>query len=71
MAVRKLEGLGLNVEGEISGDILTLRIDLSKTNGQSKSAKSDSIATTGGNQTLIHNSQILKVGVNVFKPLGK
>jgi len=60
--------LGLNATQSIDGDILTLKIDLSKDSGPSSTGKSRTIGTTSGNQTLVHNGQIVKVGVNVYIP---
>ena len=56
--------LGNNVEATIDGDVLTLRIDLSKTLGNSKSGKSRLIASTNGNAVLPCGA---RVGVNVYR----
>lgn len=57
-----------NIESKIDGDILNLKIDLSKSNGESKSGKSKQIATTHGNVTLAHKSGA-KMGINIYKPV--
>lgn len=57
----------INCQTEIKGDVLTITIDLSKTNGLSKSGKSKTIASTGGNVQLGHKSGA-KLGLNVYQP---
>lgn len=42
--------VGKNIEGTLDGNILTLKIDLSKRLGDSKSGKTTIVATSGGNQ---------------------
>ncbi|MDR3210906.1 MAG: hypothetical protein LBU79_03195 [Planctomycetota bacterium] len=54
-----------NVELEIEGDILTIKVDLSKTFGQSASGKSIVIATSEGNQALPGREE--KIGLNVYR----
>jgi len=56
-----------NIDTKITGNILTITIDLSKTNGASKSGKTTIIATTAGNQKLDHNSGAI-MGLNIYKP---
>lgn len=56
-----------NIQSNIKDDILTLTVDLSKSNGESKSGKSKQIATTHGNVTLAHKSGA-KMGINIYKP---
>ena len=59
-----------NVEMTIEGNqILTIRIDLTKRLGPSKSKKTIVIATTEGNQPLPSKPRI-KVGVNVYESQG-
>lgn len=67
----KLENVGANVEATLTGNKLTLVIDLDKTLGASNSGKSQNIATTGGNQTIVYNGGIVKLGLNCYKPNGK
>jgi len=59
--------LGTNIEAEVSGNILTLSIDLSQTHGKSGSGKSTIIATTAGNRTIEHGEEEVKIGVNIYK----
>jgi len=53
-----------NVETKIDGKILTIKVDLSKTFGPSKSGKTVIIASTEGNQPL-QNGVVM--GLNVYK----
>jgi hypothetical protein len=53
-----------NVETKIEGSILTIRVDLSKTHGASKSGNSIVIATTEGNAAI---SPGVMMGLNVYK----
>ena len=54
-----------NVEMQVNGDVLTLTVDLSKRFGKSSSGKSESIASTEGNQALPGMDEV-KVGLNVY-----
>jgi len=54
-----------NVELSIEGNILTIKVDLTKEYGQSSSGKSVIIATTEGNYTLPGREE--KLGLNVYK----
>ena len=60
--------LGDNIEYEIEGNFLILKIDLSKTVGTSSSGKSENIATTRGNKSLEGNFKDIKVGLNIYRP---
>ena len=53
-----------NVETKIDEKILTIKVDLSKTFGPSKSGKTIIIASTEGNQPL-QNGVVM--GLNVYK----
>lgn len=53
-----------NVVGQLDGDILTLKIDLSQRLGASKSGKTTTIATTSGNQVVIGS---IKLGINCYE----
>ena len=53
-----------NIELEIKGSVLTIKIDLSKTFGTSKSGKSVIIASTEGNVVVIPG---IMAGINVYK----
>lgn len=55
-----------NIEMTTKGDILTIKVDLSKTFGRSKSGKTTIIATTGGNVSVPEHPEV-KVGVNIYK----
>lgn len=57
--------LGKNIDGQMDGDILTLRIDLSKTNGDSSTGKNVIVATTGGNIEIGDTG--IKLGLNAYK----
>jgi hypothetical protein len=56
-----------NVEFEVEGDHLIIRVDLSQELGESSSGKSVIIATTGGNVE-VPGWEAVKVGVNVSRP---
>ncbi len=56
-----------NVEFEIEGDQLVIRVDLSQELGVSSSGKSVIIATTGGN-VAVPGWEAVKVGLNVYRP---
>lgn len=59
-----------NTKMSVTGDILTIEIDLAQRHGASGSGKSETVASTGGNQDL-EGYPGIKVGVNVFKMLPK
>lgn len=54
-----------NVEISVEGDILILKVDLTKEFGPSASGKTIMIGTTEGNQTIPGREE--KVGLNVYK----
>lgn len=54
-----------NAEMKVSGDMLTIKIDLSQRHGPSGSGKSLTIATTGGNMKVPDNPDI-KIGLNCY-----
>jgi len=56
-----------NIETEVKGNILTIKVDLSKTLGPSKSQKSIVIATTEGNAD-VTGAPGIKMGLNIYKP---
>ena len=56
-----------NVEFEVQGDQLIIRIDLHQELGVSSSGKSTIIATTGGN-VAVPGWEAVKVGLNVYRP---
>lgn len=55
-----------NVDMSVNGNVLTIRVDLSKEFGPSSSGKTIIIATTEGNQS-VPTREDVKVGVNVYK----
>jgi hypothetical protein len=54
-----------NVEMKVEGNILTIKVDLSKEYGPSSSGKTTIIATTEGNISVPERDE--KVGLNVYK----
>jgi hypothetical protein len=54
-----------NVQYEVKGDILTIKVDLSKRNGKSASGKTTVIASTQGNVPIGHASGA-SMGLNVY-----
>ncbi len=55
-----------NVEMSLEGNILTIKVDLSKEFGPSASGKTIIIATTEGNVTIPGHEEA-KVGLNVYR----
>lgn len=55
-----------NIDMTVDGHILTIKVDLSKDHGPSKSGKTTIIATSEGNQEVPGNDD-MKIGLNVFK----
>jgi hypothetical protein len=55
-----------NVEMTIEGDILTIKVDLTKDFGPSASGKTIIIASSEGNQP-IPGKEAVKIGLNVYK----
>jgi hypothetical protein len=53
-----------NIELTVNGNVLTVKIDLSKTHGASGSGKSIIIASTEGNQVVAPG---IMAGINVYK----
>jgi hypothetical protein len=56
-----------NVEMDVHGDALTVKVDLSKEFGPSKSGKTIIIATTEGNQLVFGREE--KIGLNVYRKI--
>lgn len=54
-----------NVEMSVDGDILTIKVDVSKTFGKSSSGKSTIIASTEGNVSIPGRDEV-KIGLNVY-----
>ena len=55
-----------NVELSITGNILTIKVDISKTFGASKSGKTTIIASTEGNIGAPTREDV-RIGLNVYK----
>jgi hypothetical protein len=55
-----------NVEMTVDGNILTIKVDLSKEFGLSSSGKTIIIASTEGNAA-IDGHEEMKIGLNVYK----
>lgn len=55
-----------NVTMEVKDNILTIKIDMTKSLGPSKSGKTDMIATTGGNSG-IPAFPDCKIGINCYR----
>lgn len=55
-----------NVEMSLEKDILTIRVDLSKNFGPSKSGKTTIIASSEGNKPVPGTEA--KIGLNIYKP---
>jgi hypothetical protein len=55
-----------NIEMKLDGDILTIKVDLSKEFGLSSSGKSVIIASTEGNQS-VEGKEEVKIGLNIYK----
>ena len=55
-----------NVEMNVDGNILTIKVDLSKEFGPSSSGKTIIIASTEGNMA-IEGREEVKVGLNVYR----
>ncbi len=63
------ENLGQNITYTIKGDVLTMVVDLSQDQGLTPTGKSHGIASSHGNQTVVHGGKVVKVGVNVYRPV--
>jgi hypothetical protein len=55
-----------NVEMSVEGNILTIKVDLTKDFGPSSSGKTIIIASTEGNQS-VPEKEAVKIGLNVYK----
>ena len=62
--------VGQNVEMQVRDGKLIITVDLAKTFGSSGSGKSVIIASTGGNVAVLGQESV-KVGLNVYRPVGK
>lgn len=59
---------GKNIDLSVSGKTLTIKVDLSKSHGTSKSGNSEIIATSSGNIDIPGASGV-KLGLNIYKPV--
>jgi hypothetical protein len=55
-----------NIETSVSGNILTLKIDLAADKSESSSGKSLIIASTEGNVSIDEAHPEIKMGINVY-----
>lgn len=55
-----------NIDMQVQGDMLTIKVDLKKEFGPSSSGKTTIIATTEGNITAPEHEDI-KIGINVYR----
>ena len=55
-----------NVEMSVDGNILTIKVDLTKDFGPSSSGKTIIIASSEGNQP-VPGKEAVKIGLNVYK----
>jgi len=55
-----------NIDMNVTGNILTIKVDLSKTFGPSKSGKTIIISTSEGN-IAIPGREDIKIGLNIYK----
>ncbi len=55
-----------NIEMKLEGTILTMKVDIAKDFGPSKSGKSITVASTEGNIS-IPGAEDVKIGLNVYK----
>jgi len=56
---------GKNVEMSTEGDVLIIRVDLTKRFGRSRSGKTEIVATTGGNISVPGHEDV-KLGLNLY-----
>lgn len=54
-----------NVEMQLEGDILTIKVDLTKEFGPSSSGKTIIIASTEGNVPILDRAE--KIGLNIYR----
>ena len=60
----------MNYKTSVSGDTLTITVDLSKRLGPSKTGKSEIIATTSGNKSMLVGDTEIKLGLNIYTETG-
>ena len=54
-----------NIDMQVAGNVLTIKVDLSKNLGPSKSGKTTIIATTAGNISIPGTDT--KAGINIYR----
>ena len=54
-----------NIDMQVDGDLLTIKINISERHGKSSSGKSIIIASTEGNVSVPDNEEI-KIGINCY-----
>ncbi len=54
-----------NIEMQVEGNILTIKVDLSKAFGLSSSGKNTIVASTEGNQS-VPGREDVKIGLNIY-----
>jgi hypothetical protein len=59
--------MATNIETEVHGNILTIKVDLSQEHGVTGSGKSIKIASSDGNIAVLGREDI-KLGLNDYKP---
>jgi len=62
-----IQGKAKNVEMNMEGNILTIKVDMAKDFGKSGSGKNTIIATTAGNIDV--PGSVAKIGLNIYKPI--
>lgn len=62
---KSAKDVGQNVHMEQEGDLLTIRVDLSKRFGKSSSGKTTIIASSQGNVSVPGDDSI-KIGLNIY-----
>ena len=60
-----------NVDYEIKGKIMTIKIDITQSFGASKSGKSEIIASTEGNKKITVEGSDIYLGLNCYKKIEK
>ena len=56
-----------NIEMTVEGETLTIKVDLSKDFGPSKSGKTIIVASTEGNVSVPERDAKMKMGLNVYR----
>lgn len=56
-----------NIDAEIVGDTLVMRVDLTQELGLSSSGKTTLVASSRGNKVVEFNGENIYVGINLYK----